>query len=87
MDVDNVMNNSLFYGHSEYLLLFLALIILFKVFATTATNGGGGCGGTFAPSLFLGCIGGFVFAQVWNYYQFSGFPFLPPTMPCWAWLE
>lgn len=72
VDVDNVMNNSLFYGHSEYLLLFLALIILFKVFATTATNGGGGCGGTFAPSLFLGCIGGFVFAQVWNYYQFFG---------------
>lgn len=67
-DVDSVMNNSLFYGHSEYLLLYLGLIILLKVFATTATNGGGGCGGTFAPSLFLGCISGFVFSRIWNLY-------------------
>lgn len=63
-----VMNNSMFYGHPEYLLLYLGLILLFKVFATTATNGGGGCGGTFAPSLFLGCIGGFVFSRLWNEY-------------------
>ncbi len=67
-NVDSVMNNSLFYGHSEYLLLYLGLIILLKVFATTATNGGGGCGGTFAPSLFLGCISGFVFSRIWNQY-------------------
>lgn len=66
--LDDVMNNSFFYGHSEYLLLYLGLIILFKVFATTATNGGGGCGGTFAPSLFLGCIAGFVFSRTWNIY-------------------
>ena len=67
-DVDSVLNNSLFYGHSEHLLLYLGLIILLKVFATTATNGGGGCGGTFAPSLFLGCISGFVFSRLWNQY-------------------
>ena len=66
--VDSGMTNSLFYGHSEYLLLYLGLIILLKVFATTATNGGGGCGGTFAPSLFLGCISGFVFSRIWNQY-------------------
>ena len=29
---------------------------------------GGGCGGVFAPSLFLGCIAGFVFASLWNGY-------------------
>lgn len=69
---ETVMNNSLFYGHSEYLLLYLGLIVLFKVFATTATNGGGGCGGTFAPSLFLGCIGGFVFSRIWNEYNVLG---------------
>ncbi len=69
-NVNEVLNNSLFYGHSEYLLLYLGLIILTKVFATTATNGGGGCGGTFAPSLFLGCIGGYVFSQIWNEYGF-----------------
>lgn len=67
-EANNVLNNSLFYGQPEYLLLYLGLIILFKVFATTATNGGGGCGGTFAPSLFLGCIGGFVFSRLWNTY-------------------
>lgn len=65
-DWDKVLNNSMFYGHPEYLLLYLALIVVFKVFATTATNGGGGCGGTFAPSLFLGCVGGFIFARMWN---------------------
>jgi CIC family chloride channel protein len=64
----SVMNNSFFYGHGESLLLFLGLILVFKVFATTATNGGGGCGGTFAPSLFLGCISGFVFSRLWNTY-------------------
>lgn len=65
-EASRVLNNSLFYGHNEHLITFLLLIILIKVFATTATNGGGGCGGTFAPSLFLGCIGGFAFAHVWN---------------------
>jgi len=63
-----VMNNSLFYGHSEWLLFYLALIVFVKVFAVTATNGGGGCGGIFAPSLFLGCIVGFVFAHFLNGY-------------------
>jgi len=70
--VDAVMNNSLFYGHSEYLLLYLSFIVLLKVFATSATNGGGGCGGTFAPSLFLGCIGGYVFAELWNSWEIFG---------------
>jgi len=63
------MNRSFFYGHNNMLLVYLSLVIVFKVFASTATNGGGGCGGIFAPTLFLGCIFGFVFAQVWNLYQ------------------
>ena len=65
-DWDVVMDRSLFYGMDSLLLVYLGLVILFKVFATTATNGGGGCGGTFAPSLFLGCILGFIFARLWN---------------------
>lgn len=65
-DWDVVMNNSLFYGDAQMLIIYLCLIILTKSFASSATNGGGGCGGTFAPSLFLGCIAGFVFAYTCN---------------------
>ena len=68
-DINTVMNNSWFYNHQSLLWLYLGLIIVFKVFATTATNGGGGCGGTFAPSLFLGCIGGYLFSCIWNDYN------------------
>lgn len=68
---DTVMNNSFFYGHGDYLLLYLLLIILFKVFASSATNGGGGCGGIFAPSLYLGCIAGFVFSHFSNGFEAS----------------
>ena len=53
-------------------MVYLLLIILFKVFASSATNGGGGCGGIFAPSLFLGCIAGFVFSYVCNEFQLGG---------------
>ena len=70
-DWDTAMNRSFFYG-SNHLLIYLFLIIVFKVFASTATNGGGGCGGIFAPSLFLGCICGFVFCRLWNMYDVLG---------------
>lgn len=68
-DWQAVMNNSMFYGDSNMILIYLGLIIVFKVFASSATNGGGGCGGIFAPCLFLGCISGFVFSRVWNINQ------------------
>lgn len=68
-DWDLMLNNSLFAGHGNLLILYVALVLLTKVFATSATNGGGGCGGTFAPSLFVGCFGGFLFARLWNIYQ------------------
>lgn len=70
-DWEAVMNNSLFYGHSNLLLLYLGLILLTKVFASSATNGGGGCGGVFAPSLFLGCIAGFMFSHFSNDISFT----------------
>ena len=70
-DWDKVMDNSIFYGYGNLLLVYLALVVLFKVFATSATNGGGGCGGIFAPSLFLGCITGFVFANFCNGYEMA----------------
>lgn len=68
-DWNQVLSGSLFYGHSEYLILYIALVLMTKVFATSATNGGGGCGGTFAPSLFIGCFTGFLFARLWNIHQ------------------
>jgi len=75
MEWDTVMNNSLFYGYGNLLLVYLLLIVLFKVFASAATNGGGGCGGIFAPSLFLGCIAGFIFSHFSN--ELGIFPGLP----------
>lgn len=63
---DEIMHNTLFYGNENTLLIYLGLVLLLKVFASTATNGGGGCGGVFAPTLFLGSIAGFIFANIWN---------------------
>ena len=57
------------YNSINILLNGIGLVLLTKVFATSATNGGGGCGGTFAPSLFIGAFGGFFFARVWNVEQ------------------
>ena len=68
-DWDQILDNSLFYGHSEFIILYLAMVLFTKVFATSATNGGGGCGGTFAPSLFIGCFTGFLFSRLWNINQ------------------
>ena len=68
-DWDAILNNSLFAGHGQWLIIYIALVLLTKVFATSATNGGGGCGGTFAPSLFVGCFSGFLFSRLWNIYQ------------------
>lgn len=73
VDWDKVLDNSLFYGYGDLLLVYLALIILFKVFATSATNGGGGSGGIFAPSLYLGCITGFSFAHLSNQLEFPSY--------------
>jgi CIC family chloride channel protein len=61
-----ILENSLFYGHAKYLLVYMFFIVLFKAFASTVTNCAGGCGGIFAPSLFLGCIAGYLFATLCN---------------------
>ena len=68
-DWEQILNNSLFAGQTAMLVPYVALVLLFKVFATSATNGGGGCGGTFAPSLFIGCFTGFLFSRLWNMEQ------------------
>ncbi len=68
-DWNMILNNSMFYGHGDMLIFYIALVLLTKVFATSATNGGGGCGGTFAPSLFIGGFAGFLFSRLWNMNQ------------------
>ncbi len=68
-DWNGILRNSMFSGQGNLLIVYLSLVLLTKVVATSATNGGGGCGGTFAPSLFIGCFGGFLFARLWNIYN------------------
>lgn len=43
-----------------------AAIMFFKVLSMTLTNAGGGVGGTFGPTLFVGAIAGFVIARLLN---------------------
>ncbi|MBQ0074453.1 MAG: chloride channel protein [Prevotella sp.] len=75
-DWSKVMEKSMFYGGGTYILLaYLGCVILTKCFATASTNGAGGCGGTFAPSLFIGAFAGFFFARVWNINNVG--PFFP----------
>ena len=68
-DWDQILNNSLFSGQAYMLIPYIALVLFTKVLATSATNGGGGCGGTFAPSLFIGCFTGFLFSRLWNIHE------------------
>ena len=49
-------------------------IVLIKAFACSATNCGGGVAGDFAPTLFAGCMLGFVFAAVANGYFGADLP-------------
>ena len=43
-DWNHILNHSLFAGSADLLVLYIALVLLTKVVATSATNGGGGCG-------------------------------------------
>ena len=45
---------------------YFVLVIALKIVASVATNGGGGVGGIFAPSLFMGSLVGFVTARLLN---------------------
>ena len=57
---------SFFMDSSWTIPLFFLLILILKVFSMSFTNAGGGVGGTFGPTLFVGAIAGFVIARVIN---------------------
>ena len=65
----SVLNRSFFLNLGDnvwVLVAYFVLIVVFKIFATASTNSAGGVGGIFAPSLFMGCLTGFVVARIFN---------------------
>lgn len=46
--------------------VFFLLVLLLKVFSMSFTNAGGGVGGTFGPTLFIGAIAGFILSRTIN---------------------
>ncbi len=69
----SVLDRSFFLelGDSLWVLItYLVLIIILKILASTATTSAGGVGGIFAPSLFIGCLTGFVVSRLFNYFGF-----------------
>lgn len=56
------------YSANTVILLFgIAGILLLKGFAVGATNNGGGIAGKFAPTIFAGCLCGYIFAIAANF--------------------
>jgi CIC family chloride channel protein len=66
---DEIFKDSLFYVYKDtvwIMFAYLVAIIIFKVVAMALTNGSGGIGGTFGPTLFIGGISGFLVAKIIN---------------------
>lgn len=66
---ETLFENSLFTSQRDnfwFIMLFLASLSLFKSIASSSTNGAGGVGGIFAPSLFIGGVNGFFVARLIN---------------------
>lgn len=63
---DGLINETLFgdFTNIAWLILFLGLILVFKVVAMAVTGGSGGVGGIFAPSLFMGAVSGIFFSKI-----------------------
>jgi len=48
------------------IIVFMVCLVFLKVIATSSTNGAGGVGGIFAPTLFIGGVNGYVVANLLN---------------------
>ncbi|TFH36092.1 MAG: chloride channel protein, partial [Bacteroidia bacterium] len=57
-----------------FIMIFLAALSIFKSVASSSTNGAGGVGGIFAPSLFIGGVNGFFVARLINNLFNTGVP-------------
>lgn len=76
-NLQKITENTIFYGVKDnfYILVgFMLLVLFFKIFASAATNGGGGTGGIFAPSLFMGCVSGSLTAYIINHFEITTLP-------------
>lgn len=66
---DKLLNNTYFFDFRDkiwILPLFVIGMVFIKVIATALTNGSGGVGGVFAPSLFTGGVAGYLLAMLIN---------------------
>lgn len=66
---DNVLEYSLLTPLFKYkwiIPIYFAGVLVFKVFAMSFTNAGGGVGGTFGPTLVVGGLAGFILARTIN---------------------
>ena len=66
LDFDGETILAFFMHHKWSVPVFFLLILVLKVFSMSFTNAGGGVGGTFGPTLFVGAIAGFVLARTFN---------------------
>lgn len=84
---DRLLDGSIVQGfiHTEGgVLIFIALLIIFKIVAASVTLGSGGNGGSFAPSLVIGSYLGFLFARVVNLSGIGNLPASNFTLVCMA---
>ncbi len=82
-NVDALFNNSMFFqyrGIGWVVMLYLIATLFFKVVAMSATNGAGGVGGSFAPSLFVGAFTGATMVYGLNYFFGLELPIIPFTL-------
>ncbi len=66
---DALLNNTYFFdfrAHWYVVVFYVVALIFIKVVATALTNGSGGVGGVFAPSLFTGGVTGYLIATLIN---------------------
>ena len=82
-NVDALFNNSLFFRYrsiSWVVMLYLLATLFLKVVAMSATNGAGGVGGSFAPSLFVGAFTGATMVYMLNALLGLELPIIPFTL-------